>query len=301
VTGPDGRSWPAVAVHPSAGRRLPAIPDDWTVWAFTDVHGVASGLEPALQEAGLVDADLRWAAPPGTALVGCGDYVDRGRESRRVVELLRRLAGEAGAAGGAAILARGNHEHLLLQLAAGESDDVGTWLLYGGRATLDAWGLAGLDPADPRTLLALDRVTPGVLAWFGELAHAVRWRDVLFVHGGLPAWAGLDDLGVTTDLHLYVRAEFFDATWESGEFDRFEADGVRRVVFGHTPQPDGPRLFHGGRSIALDTNACGNPHMPAGARRMVTLLELRGDVAFEDARRVVVPTDAAPDVSDAPR
>ncbi len=67
------------------------------------------------------------------------------------------------------------------------------------------------------------------------------------------------------------------------------------MVFGHTPQPGGDRLFHGGRSIALDTNACGNPHMPGDARRMVTLLELRGDVALADARQVVVPTDDALD------
>ena len=295
VTGPDRRGWPAPAVHPPRERRLPRIPDDWTVWAFTDPHGVASGLESAVYEAGLVDGALRWIAPPRTALVGCGDYVDRGRESRQVVQLLRRLELEAAAAGGAVALARGNHEHLLLQLAAGESLDFETWLFYGGEATLASWGLAGLEPRARSTLLELDRSTPGVLAWFGALAHAIRWRDVLFVHGGLPQWAGLDDLGITTDTHLYVRAEFFEATWESGVFDRFLADGIRRVVFGHTPQPGGTRLFHGGRSIALDTNACGNPHMAGDARRMVTLLELRDDVALADARQVVVPTDDAPD------
>jgi 3',5'-cyclic AMP phosphodiesterase CpdA len=299
VTHPDLDPGPVPVVNPPRARRLPSVPDDWTVWAFTDVHGVASGLEPALREAGLIDPALRWIAPPRTALIGCGDYVDRGRASRRVVELLRRLENDARAAGSAVLLARGNHEHLLLQLAAGESRDFETWLFYGGRATLAAWGLEGMDPKSRSTLLALDGVTPGVLAWLGALSHAVRWRDVLFVHGGLPQWAGLDDLGVTTDLHLFVRSEFFDATWESGVFDRFEAEGVRRVVFGHTPQPGGPRLFHGGRSIALDTNACGNPRMPTNARRMVTLLELHGDVAFADARMVVVPTEGAPDASDA--
>jgi hypothetical protein len=295
--GPDRQGWPALAVHPPPARRLPTIPDDWTVWAFTDPHGVASGLEAALRAAGLVDETLRWIAQPRTALVGCGDYVDRGLESRRVVHLLRRLEREAAAAGGAVVLARGNHEHLLVQLAAGESQDVATWLFYGGKATLSSWELAGLDPGDRRTLLEMDRSTPGVLAWFGAMAHAVLWRDVLFVHGGLPQWACLGDLGITTDTHLYVRAEFFDATWESGVFDGFLADGVRRVVFGHTPQSAGSRLFHDGRSIALDSNACGNPHMPDGARRMVTLLELRGDVSLADARQVVVPTDDAPDGS----
>ena len=72
-----------------------------------------SGLTVALREAGIVDQDLHWSAPAGTALVGCGDYLDRGADSRGVVALLRRLQGEAAAAGGVAVLARGNHEHLL--------------------------------------------------------------------------------------------------------------------------------------------------------------------------------------------
>jgi hypothetical protein len=288
-------------VHPPRDRRLPRVPDDWTVWAFTDPHGVASGLEPALREAGLVDDALHWVAPPRTALVGCGDYVDRGLDSRRVVQLLRRLEHEAARAGSSVELARGNHEHLLIRLAAGVSDDVETWLFYGGAATLAAWEVGPLDPRDRgAALLELDRTTPGVLAWFGALAHAVRWRDVLFVHGGLPPWAGPDDLGTETDAHLYVRAEFFDTRWETGVFDRFTADGIERVVFGHSPQADGPRLFHGGRSLALDTNACGNPRMPDDARRLLSLVELRGDVAFADARMVQVDTSDAPDRSDGP-
>jgi serine/threonine protein phosphatase 1 len=289
-----------IAVNPPPDRRIRRVPDDWTVWAFSDPHGVASGLEPALVEAGIVDEALRWAAPPRTALVGCGDYLDRGRESRRVVELLRRLEGEAEAAGGSVVLARGNHEHLLLHLAAGTSRDFATWVAFGGLATLAAWGIDGLDPADPRSSLrALDAVTPGVLAWLAGLTHAVRWRDVLFVHGGLPPGRSVSDLGRSTDDHLYVRSTFFTTPWSSGEFAGFEMDGVRRVVFGHTPRADGAEIVQGGRSINLDTNAPGNPGMGPDARRLVTLLELAGDVAFADARRVEVSTDGAPDASDA--
>jgi len=34
---------------------IPQVPDDWTVWAFSDPHGVATGLEAALVQAGLLD------------------------------------------------------------------------------------------------------------------------------------------------------------------------------------------------------------------------------------------------------
>jgi serine/threonine protein phosphatase 1 len=286
---------PSIAIHPDPARRIRRVPDDWTVWAFSDCHAVLSGLEAALLEAGLVDADLRWAARPGTALVGCGDYVDRGRESRRLVELLRRLASEAAEAGGAVELARGNHELQLLQAAAGDVDTVDIWLRYGGWPTLASWGLKGKPAEVPALLRRLDESTPGVLAWFADLAEAVRWRDVLFVHGGLPPNATTDDFGVGTDDHLYIRSGFFDRPWEEGAFAGFEAEGIRRVVFGHTPQPYGDRLFHGGRSLAIDTNAGRNPNLPPDARVKITLVELRGDLPFADARRVVIPIEDAPD------
>jgi hypothetical protein len=276
--------------------RIRTVPDHWTVWAFADIHGVASGFETALREAGLIDAALHWTAPPGTALVGCGDYVDRGSGNRRVTALLRRLEQEAPAAGGLVVPARGNHDHLLSTLAEGTNDDLATWMRYGGQATLDDFGLPVPSPADPAaTLRAMDQAQPGFLAWLAQLPHAVRWRDVLFVHGGLPPWAGLDDLGTQTEQHLYVRREWFTTAWETGVFSRFEEAGILRVVFGHTPRPDGAELFQDGRSIDIDTNACGNPHMPDDARRLVTLLELRDDVPFADAHRVVVDTRDAPD------
>jgi calcineurin-like phosphoesterase family protein len=286
---------PALPIHPVASRRIRRVPDDWTVWAFSDCHAVLSGLEAGLREAGLVDEELHWAAPAGTALVGCGDYVDRGRETRRLVQWLRQLEGEAAVAGGAVELARGNHELQLLQAAAGVADVVEIWLRYGGWAALESYGLSGSAEEVPALLRSLDAIDAGVLAWFADLAEAVRWRDVLFVHGGLVPEASLADFGVRTDDHLYVRATWFTTPWSSGEFARYEMDGVRRVVFGHTPQPYGDTLFHDGRSLAIDTNAGRNPSLPADARSQITLVELRDGVSLADARRVVVPVEDAPD------
>ncbi len=67
------------------------------MWAFSDTHGVTSGLVAALQAAGILDEALHWVAPPRTALVGCGDYVDRGVDVRGLVALLRRLQADADA------------------------------------------------------------------------------------------------------------------------------------------------------------------------------------------------------------
>lgn len=276
--------------------RLPHLPDDWTVWAFSDAHGVTSGLVSALEEAGLVDGQRRWAAPPRTALVGCGDYLDRGGDIPGLITFLRRLEREASQAGGAVVLARGNHEIMPLMAYDGAMEWVETWLEYGGRETVEAFACGDPDPQRGRELLAaMESCAPGLFAWMALLPQAVRWRDVLFVHGGLAPDHALDDLGVTTDEHLWVRSGFFDTAWDSGAFEAYQAAGIERVVFGHTPQWEGPALYHDGHSLGIDTNAVGNPRMPEGAVQELTLLGLADSDTFDDARLIRIPTANAPD------
>lgn len=276
--------------------RLPHLPDDWTVWAFSDAHGVTSGLVAALQEAGILDDERRWVAPPKTALVGCGDYLDRGGDIPGLVALLQRLPAEAAAAGGAVVLALGNHEIMPLMARGGAHEWVETWLEYGGRQTVDAYRCGAPDPDRGRELLAaMEACAPGLFGWMESLPQAVRWRDVLFVHGGLAPGQSLDDLGVTTDEHLWVRSGFFDTAWDSGAFDAYQAAGIERVVFGHTPQWHGPTLHHEGHSLGIDTNAVGNPRMPDDAVQELTLLGLADSDTFDDARLIKVPTSDAPD------
>lgn len=271
------------------------VPDDWTVWAFADPHGVASGLRDGLRAAGLIDDRDRWIAPPRTALVGCGDYIDRGWDSRGCVDLLRRLETEAPATGGSVWLTRGNHEHIVDHLANGGLEILDHWLQFGGVEALASYGYR--EPLDdPRPVVRhLRSAAPELLAWIGGLRHAVRWRDVLFVHGGLVPHTTPDDLGRTTDRHLWIRRAFFDTPWESGAFDGYRRSGIERVVYGHTPLPYGPRLSQDGRVLGIDTNACRIPTMPADAIAQVTLVRLEGDVAFAEAPMLEIRTDEAPD------
>ena len=79
------------------------------VVAFADVHGAYAELLALLRETGIVDAEDRWAA--GQAhLVSLGDLLDRGADSRKVMDLLMRLQGEAQAQGGQMHVVLGNHE-----------------------------------------------------------------------------------------------------------------------------------------------------------------------------------------------
>lgn len=77
--------------------------------AVGDVHGAYDGFVAVLRMAGLVDQDLRWSG--GSAhLVQTGDVLDRGPDSRRVMDLLMRLEEEARKAGGRVHALLGNHE-----------------------------------------------------------------------------------------------------------------------------------------------------------------------------------------------
>jgi serine/threonine protein phosphatase 1 len=283
--------------------RLPHIPDDWQVWAFSDVHGVTSGLVAALHRAGLIDDTQHWVAPPRTALVGCGDYLDRGGDVAGIVTFLQRLAAEAAARGGAVHLARGNHEALPLMIRGGAHEWLGTWLDYGGDATLRSFGcdvpvVDGADGAQAaahaaRITSALDARAPGLFDWLTRLPEAVRWRDVLLVHAGLAPGFGPSDLGTATDQHVWIRAGFFERPWHDEAFAAYREAGIERVVFGHTPHPGGPVSFHGGRSLDIDTNAVGNPDLPADSRRDLTLLGPLDDGSLERAELIRVDTSAA--------
>jgi hypothetical protein len=83
------------------------------VVAFADVHGAYDELHGLLLEAGILDAQDRWAA--GRAhVVSLGDLLDRGAGSRKVMDLLMRLQVEARAAGGELHVVLGNHEAMNL-------------------------------------------------------------------------------------------------------------------------------------------------------------------------------------------
>ena len=79
------------------------------VVAFGDVHGAHDQLVELLTQAGIIDTEQAWSG--GEAhLVSVGDLLDRGPDSRKVLDLLMRLESEALRAGGRVHLVLGNHE-----------------------------------------------------------------------------------------------------------------------------------------------------------------------------------------------
>jgi hypothetical protein len=83
------------------------------VVAIGDVHGAYEPFVAMLRGAGVIDARQRWVG--GRArLVQTGDILDRGPDSRKVMDLLRKLEGEASRAGGRVHALLGNHEFMRL-------------------------------------------------------------------------------------------------------------------------------------------------------------------------------------------
>lgn len=89
------------------------IPFEWNgvkrIVAVGDIHGAYDSLVSILQQAGLVDKKLRWIGGE-THLVQVGDMVDRGSESRKVIDLLMKLEQDAERKGGKVHVLIGNHD-----------------------------------------------------------------------------------------------------------------------------------------------------------------------------------------------
>ncbi len=77
--------------------------------AVADIHGSFSGLVGILEAAGLIDQNLDWSGGD-SILAQTGDFLDRGAEVRKVMDLLMKLEAQAPMQGGEVQVALGNHE-----------------------------------------------------------------------------------------------------------------------------------------------------------------------------------------------
>ena len=88
--------------------KLPSNQPDAIV-AIADVHGDFDDFVAILQSAGLTDKENHWAGGK-TTFVQVGDLLDRGPNSRKVMDLMMTLEQEASQARGTVVSLLGNHE-----------------------------------------------------------------------------------------------------------------------------------------------------------------------------------------------
>lgn len=233
------------------------IPDDFTVFAASDLHGQLNAVDRLLARAGLTDGGATWTARSGTALVVTGDMVDRGPDSVGLVRRLVSLREQAPAKGGLVVLLEGNHEIQLLGGLDAVPQIFRAFMTFGGAATLLSAGMREPEwrDADASTIAErFDAAAPDIVPSAWSFAPYARWRDVLFVHGGPVPGQGLPAFEGSAE-RLWIRRDFFaadDAFPSATAWSPYRQSGIERVVFGHTPVA-APTLYHDGRALNLDT------------------------------------------------
>ncbi|HXG79205.1 MAG TPA: metallophosphoesterase family protein [Methyloceanibacter sp.] len=188
-----------------------------------DIHGRLDLLEAILEL--IADDAAAEANAEQRTLVFLGDYVDRGPDSRGVVE--RLITGST--QGFDTHFLKGNHEAILLDFLQ-EAWRLDHWLLNGGEATMRSYGvdtarlaLLGAPPEVWRQAFA--ECLPGAhLRFFKSLKLNVSFGDYLFVHAG-----------VRPGVPLAAQAEA-DLVWIRGPFLNHAEPFGKIVVHGHTPE-----------------------------------------------------------------
>ncbi len=220
--------------------------------AIGDIHGHADVLRA------LLDAvELR----PDDRVIALGDYVDRGPDSRGVIEQLLELRRR-----GQLVALRGNHDFMMLQ-ARGRYDALQEWLYCGGRATLASYG---------------DEHADGDL----DLIPAEHWE---FLEEFCVDW-------YETDTHFFVHASadpdlplaeqpLYLLHWEAVYEVRPHRSG-KVMVCGHTKQRSGlPRNW--GHAVCIDTWVYGDGWL--------TCLDVTSGKVWQASRRGEVRTGRLPD------
>jgi serine/threonine protein phosphatase 1 len=182
-----------------------------------DIHGSLTALK-ALGE--FVDF------APDDVIVTLGDYVDRGPDSKGVIDYLIELKESY-----EVITLMGNHE-AMMEKARDSEQERHFWLLNGGEATLNSFRVANLNDIDP--------------SYWNFINSCERFYEAdnhIIVHGGLDPETDLDD---QSDRDLFWRRILETEPHKSG----------KTLVCGHTPQRNGAPLVLD-HAICIDTFAFG--------------------------------------------
>ncbi|MGE0752160.1 MAG: metallophosphoesterase family protein [Variibacter sp.] len=191
-------------------------------YAIGDVHGCLAKLRRLLAK--ITDH----AAGRPTRLIFLGDYIDRGPDSRGVIDCIMALQRERP---DSVIGLRGNHEAIALMAVAAPDEYEEYWRMNGGATTLTSFDAMRADELPAETV-----------AWMDALPYAYDDGRHYFVH------AGVDPTRTLSEQNDH------DRIWIREPFLSSHAAFERLIVHGHTPLMTAKPDIRANR-INLDTGA----------------------------------------------
>ncbi len=229
----------AVLDRVTGGDRTRSVPAGQRMYAIGDIHGRADLLAELHRR---IRNDSQGApARVSCTVVYLGDYIDRGLNSKEVIDLLL----DAPLEGFDSVHLKGNHEDALLRFL--EDPSFGPeWFAIGGDATALSYGVRipkGLSTSQRFEHVWSDlprRIPDRHLEFLSGLELKYQVGDYVFVHAGIRPGVALD------------RQDPADLMWIRDEFLEAEEDYGKVIVHGHSPnrRPD----IHDHR-IGIDTGA----------------------------------------------
>jgi serine/threonine protein phosphatase 1 len=202
----------------------PRIPNGMRVYAIGDVHGRADLLNAVFDR---IDATLQDHPIKQSVQVFLGDYIDRGPNSREVIEALIARKKQH-----TMVCLKGNHESYAVQFLSDPSV-LAEWTQFGGIQTLLSYGVKPSSRDDPRppqeVAAAFREALPASHRRFLEgLGLSFTCGDFFFAHAG-----------VRPGVPLSQQHEH-DLLWIREDFMLHEEDFGKIIVHGHTPakEPD---------------------------------------------------------------
>ena len=213
----------------------PEVPSGHRIYAIGDIHGRSDLLDQLFD---LIGQDCA-AADQVVHLVFLGDYVDRGPDSKGVIDRLLNLPARFDSH-----VLRGNHEQALLDFL-GDVSHYSIWSDFGADDTLLSYGVPPPRDHSRESLLQVrsrfaEAIPPAHMRFFETLPLSWENGDYFFAHAGVRPGTPLSDQE-NEDL-LWIRDEFLLSGENFGKV----------VVHGHTPTESPVRRRN---RIGVDTGA----------------------------------------------
>jgi serine/threonine protein phosphatase 1 len=206
-------------------------------YSIGDIHGRLDLLEkiiPLIFE----DADIK-NPEDGAEIIFLGDYIDRGPDSKGVVDyiidLQKNILDHDSPINKVTTL-RGNHEDFLIEAFRGNRSAQENWVYNGGWQCLESYGYT------KDTLKFQDLFSKEHEEFYLNTKLYYQVDHVVFVHAGLDPSLTLEEQSEQT-LIWSRRSNAYDGEFEGGYF----------VVHGHTPLDNKPSVLSS--QINIDTGA----------------------------------------------